>query len=215
MACICANEPKRFLSGGSCFRETDDLPIRLATSVFNLVCALHAAADGSEVESDRGLHGCLVTIGERLFILSGQHSPPGNTREKKSGTQSVAENPLAHSEDRMACNDHFAQLIRFSATLLAVGDARSAHGQSRPSPDAGERRRAAGPNGMGPHVHTVEESGRCQHLSSLGTDFRAVHAVGRVLSPGSRVLHCPRPQQERRGVYLRIWRTLRQLQAAL
>ena len=30
---------------------------------------------------------------------------------------------------------------------------------------------------MGPNVHTVEESGRCQHLSSLGTDFRAVHAV--------------------------------------
>ena len=35
----------------------------------------------------------------------------------------------------------------------------------------------AGPNWMGPNVHTVEESGRCQHLSSLGTDFRAVHAV--------------------------------------
>jgi hypothetical protein len=30
---------------------------------------------------------------------------------------------------------------------------------------------------MGPNVHTVEESGRCQHLSSLGTDFHAVHAV--------------------------------------
>ena len=75
MACICANEPKRFLSGGSCFRETDDLPIRLATCVFNLVCALHAAADGSEVESNRGLHGCLVTIWERFFPLSGGHSP--------------------------------------------------------------------------------------------------------------------------------------------
>jgi hypothetical protein len=75
MACICANEPKRFLSGGSCFRETDDLPIRLATCVFNLVCALHAAADGSEVESNRGLHGCLVTVWERFFLLSGRHSP--------------------------------------------------------------------------------------------------------------------------------------------
>ena len=75
MACICANEPKRFLSGGRCFRETDDLPIRLATSVFNLVCALHAAADGSEVESNRALHGCLVTIWERFFLLSGRHSP--------------------------------------------------------------------------------------------------------------------------------------------
>jgi len=51
------------------------LPLRLAIGVFNLVYALHAAADGSEVESDRGMHGCLVTIGERFFILSGRHSP--------------------------------------------------------------------------------------------------------------------------------------------
>ena len=75
MACICANELKRFVSGGCCFRETDDLPLRLATSVFNLVCALHAAADGSVVESDCGLHGCLVTIWDRFFLLSGRHSP--------------------------------------------------------------------------------------------------------------------------------------------
>ena len=59
----------------------------------------------------------------------------------------------------------------------------------------------AGPNWMGPNVHTVEESGRCQHLSSLGTDFRAVHEVGKlVLSPGSRVLHCPRPEPGTSGV---------------
>ena len=75
MACICVNDPKRFLSGGSCFHDTVDLPLRLETGVFNIVCALHAAADGSEVESDRELHGCLVTISERLFILSGRHSP--------------------------------------------------------------------------------------------------------------------------------------------
>ena len=43
--------------------------------VFNLVCALHAAADGSEVESYRALHGCVVTISERFFLLSGRHSP--------------------------------------------------------------------------------------------------------------------------------------------
>ena len=84
MASICVYETMRFLSGGSCFHDTGDLPLRLATGVFNLVCALHAAADGSEVESDLGLHGCRVTIGERLFILSGRQSPPGNTREKKS-----------------------------------------------------------------------------------------------------------------------------------
>ena len=198
MACICVNEPKRFLSCGSCFHDTDDLPLRLATGVFNLVCALHAAADVSEVESDRGLRDCLVTIVERLFILSARHPPPGNTREKKSGRQSVAENPLARAEDRMACNDHFTLLKRFSATLLAVGDARSGHGQSRPSPDAGEWRRAAGPNGMGPNVHTVEESGRCQHLSSLGTDFCAVHEVGK-LSPFSEVESTPLPTTREPG----------------
>ena len=121
----------------------------------------------------------------------------GNTREKKSGRQSVAENPLAHAEDRIACNDHFTLLKRFSATLLVVGDARSGHGQSRPSPDAGEWRRAAGPNGMGPNVHTVEESGRCQHLSSLGTDFRAVHAV--MESPFSGVESTPLPRPPSQG----------------
>ena len=74
-ACICADELQRFISGGSCFHDTDDLPLRLATGVFSLVSALHAAADGSEAESYRGLHGCLVTISERFFLLSGRHSP--------------------------------------------------------------------------------------------------------------------------------------------
>ena len=45
---------------------------------------------------------------------------------------------------------------------------------------------------MGPNVHTVEESGRCQHLSSLGTDFRAVHAV--MESPFSGVESTPLPK---------------------
>ena len=139
MACICANEPKRFLSGGSCFRETDDLPLRLATS-FNLVCALHAAADGSEVESNRGLHGCLVTIWERFFLLSGRHSPRWEYPRENSGRQSVAENPFAQAGDQMACNDHCTVLKRFQRRSLLVGDARSGNGQSRPSPDAGEWR---------------------------------------------------------------------------
>jgi hypothetical protein len=76
MACICVNALQRFLSGGSCFHDTEDLPLRLATGVFNLVCALHAAADGSEVASTRGLHGWLTAaICERFFLPSGRHSP--------------------------------------------------------------------------------------------------------------------------------------------
>jgi hypothetical protein len=75
----------------------------------------------------------------------------------------------------------------------------------------------AGPNWMGPNVHTVEDSGRCQHLASLGTDFRAVHAVmgesflrGREYSTAH-----GRSRNVAGGVYLRIWKTLRQLQASL
>ena len=75
MACLCANELRRLLSGGSCFHDADDLPLRLATGIFNLVCALHAAADVSEVESIRRLRGCVVMIWERFFLLSGRHSP--------------------------------------------------------------------------------------------------------------------------------------------
>ena len=40
--------------------DTDDLQLRYATGVFNLVCALRAAADISEAESDRRLRGWLA-----------------------------------------------------------------------------------------------------------------------------------------------------------
>ena len=33
MACMCVHELKRFLPRGSCFHDTDDLPLRLATGV--------------------------------------------------------------------------------------------------------------------------------------------------------------------------------------
>ena len=65
----------------------------------------------------------------------------GNTREQNSGRQRVAENPGSLVEDRMACTDHVVLLRRFSATVLGFSDARSGHGQARPSPDAGRWRR--------------------------------------------------------------------------
>ena len=67
MACLCVNELRRLLSGGSCFHDADDLPLRLASGIFSLVCALHAAADVSEVESIRRLRGCVVMIWDRFF----------------------------------------------------------------------------------------------------------------------------------------------------
>ena len=92
----------------------------------------------------------------------------------------------------MACNDHFTLLNRVSATLLAVSDARSGHGSLGRLQTQGNGEATAGPNWMGPNVHTVEDSGRCQHLASLGTDFRAVHAV--MESPFSRVESTPLPK---------------------
>ena len=105
---------------------------------------------------------------------------------------------------------------RFQRRSLLVGDARSGHGQSRPSPDAGEW----GSDGRaewkwGPNVRTVQESRRCQPPSSLGTGF---HAMRLGSSPFSRVESTPLPPTRAKdvgGQYLRIWRTLRRLQAAM
>ncbi len=50
MLCPCVSELKRLLSGGSC-TALMIYSFLHATGVFNLVCALHAAADISDVES--------------------------------------------------------------------------------------------------------------------------------------------------------------------
>jgi len=109
MVCPCVSELKRFLSGGSC-TALMIYSFLHATGVFNLVCALHAAADISDVESDQcGLRGWLVTTWEPFFRLPGRHSP---LREYPRAEiwQSVAENPFSHAEDRMARNHHVVLL---------------------------------------------------------------------------------------------------------
>ena len=55
--------------------DTDDLQLRHATGVFNLVCTLHAAADKLEAERDRGLCDWLATTWERFNLLLGRRSP--------------------------------------------------------------------------------------------------------------------------------------------
>ena len=117
----------------------------------------------------------------------------------------------------MACNDPFTVLKRFQRRSLLVGDPRSGHGQSRPSPDAGEWR-SDGRAELDGAERTYCRRVRAMPAFVLAGDrlSRRPCGYGRVLSPGSRVLHCPR-QQERhgRGYTCDIWRTLRQLQAAL
>ena len=85
----------------------------------------------------------------------------GNTREQKSGRQSVAENPFAHAEARMACKYHFMPVRRFSAALLFSAMTAPATARLGRLPTQGDGEAMALPNVTGLNVPTVEESGRC------------------------------------------------------
>jgi len=92
----------------------------------------------------------------------------GNTQEQKSGRQTVADNPFPRAEDRIECAHRVLLLRRFSATVLF----QRCPLRLRPGRAVSRRRNGeatAGPNGTGPSVPTIEEPGRCQRPSSLGT----------------------------------------------
>ena len=116
----------------------------------------------------------------------------------------------------MACNDHFTVLTRFQRRSLLVGDARSGHGQSRPSPDAGEWRSDGRAEWNGGRTYVLYKSqGDASRRPRWGPAFAP--SMRLESSPqGSRVLHCPRPEPRNVGnSYLRIWSTLRRLYAAM
>jgi hypothetical protein len=141
MACICVNEPKRVLSGGSCLHRT-----AMTYSFVTLPASSTSYADYTRRLTYRRSK---VTVGRAAGLQRFRNAssfsrpafPTQGTRGQKSGRQSVAENPFAHAEARMACKYHFKPLRRFSAALLVFSDDRKGHGQARPSPDAGRWRR--------------------------------------------------------------------------
>ena len=152
-----------------------------------------------------------------LLPSLGPAFPTLGAREKKSGRQSVAENPFAHAEDRMACNDHFTVLKPVSATLLAC---RRCPLRPRPVSAVSRRRgmekRRQGRMGYGRTYVLYKSQGdasrrpRCGPASAPSMRLRS--------SPFSGVESTPLPTtlgDERRESYLRIWRTVRRLQAAM
>ena len=102
--------------------DTDDLQLRHATGVFNLVCTLHAAADKLEAERDRGLCDWLATTWERFNLLLGRRSPLREyTREQKYGRQASLKIRLPVPKSRWhvlvtLCYSHdFQQLVAMYA----------------------------------------------------------------------------------------------------
>jgi hypothetical protein len=229
MACICANELKRFLSGGCCFRETDDLPLRLATSVFNLVCALHAAADGSVVESECGLHGCLVTIWDRFFLLSGRHAPRCEPERRNLGGKASLKNRLPMPK----IGWHVMITLQVGTKRYQVGtqngfsDAPCLSAMPAPATASlgrlqtqGNGEATAGPNGNGGRTYVLYKSqGDASRRPRWGPAFAPSVRLGSSPFSGVRVLQCPTTRARNVGVntgqYLRIWRTLQRLQAAV
>ena len=136
------------------------------------------------VESDRGLHGCLVTIWERFFLLSGRHSPRWEPERRNLGGKASLKIRLPMPKIRWHVMITLQYSNRFQRRSLLVGDARSGHGQSRPSPDAGDGEATAGPNGM------KAERTYCTRVRAMpaavlaGDGFRAVHETREQSSRG-------------------------------
>ena len=110
------------------------------------------------VESDRGLHGCLVTIWERFFLLSGRHSPRWEPERRNLGGKASLKIRLPMPKIGWHVMITLQYSNRFQRRSLLVGDARSGHGQSRPSPDAGEWRSDGGAEWNGVRTYVLYKS---------------------------------------------------------
>ena len=137
MACICVNELKRFLSG--------DFWLHHSVMTYSFVTQPASSTSYADYTRRLTYRRSKVTVGRAAGLQRFRNAssfsrpafPTQGTRGQKSGRQSVAENPFAHAEARMACKYHFKPLRRFSAALLVFSDDRKGHSQARPSPDAG------------------------------------------------------------------------------
>jgi len=137
MACIWVNELKRFLSG--------DFWLHHSVMTYSFVTQPASSTSYADYTRRLTYRRSKVTVGRAAGLQRFRNAssfsrpafPTQGTRGQKSGRQSVAENPFAHAEARMACKYHFKPLRRFSAALLVFSDDRKGHGQARPSPDAG------------------------------------------------------------------------------
>jgi len=161
MACICVIELKRFLSG--------DFWLHHSVMTYSFVTQPASSTSYADYTRRLTYRRSKVTVGRAAGLQRFRNAssfsrpafPTQGTRGQKSGRQSVAENPFAHAEARMACKYHFMPVRRFSAALLFSAMTAPATARLGRLPTQGDGEATALPNVMGLNVPTVEESGRC------------------------------------------------------
>ena len=173
-ACVCANELQRFLSGGSCFHDTEDLPLRLATGVFNL--GMRTTRGGRRIGGREYTWAARLAHGSDLRTLLpslGQAFPTLGIPERRilGGKASLEIRVLIPTIGwDVLITLHYSNGFQ-RRPLLSARPAPATAGLGRLQAH-GNGEATAGPNGLVPNVPTVEESGRCQPPSSLRTLLR-------------------------------------------
>jgi hypothetical protein len=174
MVCTYVNELKQFLLAGSC---TTLMTCSFVTQPASSTSCEHYTATYRRPRVTMGCAAGSHRLGNASSFSQAGIPHFGNTRQQTSGRQSVAENPGSLVEDHMACTDHVVLLRRFSATVLGFNDAAPATDRLGRLPTQGDGDATARPNAMGPNVPPIEEPGRCERPSPLGTSCRSVHEV--------------------------------------
>ena len=176
--------------------DTDDFQLRYATGVFNLVCALRAAADISEAESDRRLRGWLAND---LRTLLPSPRPASPLREDPHESRNLAGKPSLKIRfpmpiDWIDFTHRVVLLTRCSATdrfsaMPAPATATPGRLQTQENGEA-----TAAPNGTGPSAPTIEEPAAVASGTVCCSSMRA----GEYSTPGSGVLSLPQRHRDRR-----------------
>jgi len=159
MACICVNEPKRFLSGGSCLHHT--------AMTYSFVTQPASSTSYADYTRRRTYRRSRVTMscaaGSQRFRNASSFSRAGIPHAGKLRAEiwhaNVSENPFAHAADRTEYHSYFTLPSRFAATLLASAMPAPATARLGRLQLQGGGEATEGPNAMGSNVPTIEESG--------------------------------------------------------
>ena len=219
MACICVNEPKRFLSGGSCLHHT--------AMTYSFVTQPASSTSYADYTRRRTYRRSRVTMscaaGSQRFRNASSFSRAGSPHAGKLRAEiwhaNVSENPFAHAADRTEYHSYFTLPSRFAATLLASAMPAPATARLGRLQLQGGGEATEGPNAMGSNVPTIEESGDDSGRSRWGPAvdpsmrFRDSPStlVGSTLAADDHSLRATNVG----GSYLRIWSALRRLQAGM
>jgi hypothetical protein len=186
MACICVNALQGFLSGGSCFHDTADLPLRLATGVFNL--GMRTTRGGRRIGGREYTRAARLAHGGDLRTLLpslGQAFPTLGIPERRilGGKASLEIRVLIPTIGwDVLITLHYSNGFQ-RRPLLSAMPAPATAGLGRLQAH-GNGEATAGPNGLVPDVPTVEELGKSRPPSSRRTGFPPSMRFGRSPSSG-------------------------------